>query len=306
MTILEVLQPGPLSLIQDLGRPGWSSIGVSRSGAFDRAALALANRIVGNPENLAGIETVLGGLHLLAHAPMTVAVTGASGPVQLAPGSRRSRAHPVDRRSPLHLQGGDRIRIGNPDRGLRTYVAIRGGLEIQPVLGSASHDTLSGLGPPRVATADLLPLGPQPAGSIIVDHVPIGSAPDPTAPIQLEVVPGPHHRSLDGLLPIEALEMLQGAPYRVEPSSDRIGIRLVGPTLPRQPGELPSAPMRPGAIQVPASGQPIVLGPDAPTTGGFPVLATLTPPALDAIGQARPGDLVRLRVLRHRTMTSMQ
>lgn len=302
MSTLVVIRPGALSLVQDLGRPGWSSIGVSCSGAFDRVSLALANRLVGNPEDSAAIETLLGGLSLQAQSAMTLAVTGASGPMELLRGSGSAgRWQSVDRRAPLHLMAGDRISIGNPVRGLRTYVAIRGGIDVEPVLGSRSHDQLSGLGPTVLAEGDLLPVGPQPADWSAVDFVP-----EPTLPTALEVIPGPHHRPETGLFRDEALDVLQSAAYLVEASSNRIGVRLRGPALPRQPGELASAPMRPGAIQVPSDGQPIILGPDAPTTGGFPVLGTLTPAAFSAIGQARPGDLLRFRVLRNRTISAAE
>jgi len=289
MRTLEVLDPGPLSLIEDFGRPGWSAIGVSASGAFDRASLALANRLVGNPDGHAGIEAVLGGLCLQAGEAMVIAVTGAIGPVELLPATHQERgARPVDRCSPVHMAAGERIRIGMPEHGLRSYLAVRGGIALAPTLGSQSCDLLCGLGPPPLIATDLLPVGPEPDTTITVDHAPV--QPIPT---NLEVIPGPHHHGPDALLHPGALAVLRSGAYLVEPTSNRIGIRLRGPALPREPGELPSAPMRPGAIQVPGDGQPIVLGPDAPTTGGFPVLATLTPSALNAIGQARPGDLVR-------------
>lgn len=290
MTALVVLQTGSLSLIQDLGRCGFASIGVSRSGAFDRDSLALANRLVGNDEGDACIESILGGLILQARSTTTLAVTGAIGPVYLGHADDH-RLHAVDRRTPCHLGPGDSIHVGPPDQGLRTYLAVRGGIAFEPVLGSRAHDMLSGLGPPPLTTGQLLHIGPEPGSAITVDHAPL-------RPVSgfIDVIPGPHHRSPDGLIGAQALSVLQSAEYLVEPSSNRIGVRLAGPALPRIPGELPSAPMRPGAIQVPGNGQPIVLGPDAPTTGGFPVVATLTPSGFAAIGQARPGDRVRFRV----------
>ena len=297
MRSLAVLDTGPRSLLQDLGRPGRASIGVSISGAFDRTALALANRLVGNSEGLTCIETVLGGLRLRAGATLTLAVTGAAGPIRV---DRASRSSVADRQAPLVLERGDEIAIGMPAHGLRTYISVRGGIQAPAVLGSSSYDELSGLGPPPLSPGDVLLVGSEPATPMNVDY-----APWREASRVLHAIPGPHHHGSGvHLLGEDAFEILESASYAVESSSNRIGVRLTGPALPRVPGELPSAPMRPGAIQVPGNGLPVILGPDAPTTGGFPVLATLTPSALDAIAQARPGDLVRFRILRSRTLLS--
>src|SRR5436305_16123 len=132
--MIEVLAGGPLSTVQDLGRPGYAALGVPRSGAFDRAGLALANRLVGNPAAAAGIEVTLGGLHIRLLDPATIAFTGAG--CQGAP----------DWGAAVSLPAGAEIRLGTPARGVRSYLAVRGGVAAQPVLGSRSTDTLSGLG----------------------------------------------------------------------------------------------------------------------------------------------------------------
>jgi len=297
MRSLTVLDTGPRSLLQDLGRPGRASIGVGLSGAFDRTALALANRLVGNDEGFTGIEAVLGGLRLKAGTTLTLAVTGASGPIRLDCSTGSSIA---DRQAPLVLETGDVIAISMPIHGLRSYIAVRGGIQALAVLGSSSHDELSGLGPAPLSPGEVLLVGHEPTTTMHVDHVPWRASSR-----VLEAIPGPHHHGSGVfLLGPEAFDVLESGPYAVEPSSNRIGVRLTGPTLPRLPGELASAPMRPGSLQVPGSGQPVILGPDAPTTGGFPVVATLTPSSLDDIAQARPGDLVRFRILRSRTLGS--
>jgi len=286
VTHLIIEDPGPLSVLQDLGRPGFCAIGVSRSGAFDRGAHKLANRLVGNAEAAVTIECILGGLVLRAESAVTIAVTGARGPLVRVDGE-----HPmeVDRHAPLTMGPGEALRIGMPVSGLRTYLAVRGGIQAPLTLGSAAHDQLAGLGPPPLCAGDVLDVGDSPEHAISVDFVPVPDRPD-----LLEVIPGPHDQAdVTGLLGPDALAVLTAGTYVVQASSDRIGVRLHGPALPRIAGELPSAPMRPGAIQVPGDGQPIVLGPDAPTTGGFPVIATLTPAALDALGQVRPGDPCR-------------
>lgn len=296
MRSLTVLATGPRSLLQDLGRPGRASSGVSISGAFDRSALALANRLVGNDDGLACIETVIGGLCLRADSTLTLAITGAVGVNRL---DNRGGSRAVDHQAPLVLKAADVLEIGAPSRGLRTYIGVRGGIQAAEVLGSRSFDELAGLGPPPLTPGETLPIGNDPGTPLIVDHVPWLPIPG-----LLEAIPGPHHGPDSALLGEHALDVLQANSYTVHPSSNRIGVRLIGPGLPRLTGELPSSPMRPGAIQVPGNGQPVILGPDAPTTGGFPVLATLTPTSLDAIAQARPGDLIGFRILRGRGMAS--
>lgn len=299
MSHLIVDDPGPLSLLQDLGRPGFAAIGVSTSGAFDRGAHRLANRLVGNDETAITIETILGGLRIRVDSATTIAVTGACGPLLRIDASAAvdgQHAIAVDRNAPLTLGAGQALHVGMPIRGLRAYLAVRGGIQAPLTLGSAAHDMLSGLGTPPLRAHDVLGIGDPPARGINVDFAPLA---DPSA--RLEVIPGPHDQPGAGsprLLGAEALAVLDSGTYVVQASSDRIGVRLAGPALPRIAGELPSAPMRPGAIQVPGDGQPIVLGPDAPTTGGFPVIGTLTPVAHDALGQARPGDALRFAVLR--------
>lgn len=290
MSHLIIDDPGPLSLLQDLGRPGFAAIGVSRSGAFDRSAHRLANRLVGNDEGEVTVETILGGLSIRAASAMTVAVTGARGPL-LRSDADGSDAITVDRHAPLTLGAGQSLRIGMPTSGLRTYLAVRGGIQATRTLGSAAHDMLSGLGAPALRAHDVLAVGGAPRQGISVDFAAVRDH-----PARLAVIPGPHDRPATGgaiLFEEDPLGILLAGRYVVQPSSDRIGVRLHGPALPRLAGELPSAPMRPGAIQVPGDGQPLVLGPDAPTTGGFPVIATLTPAALEALGQARPGDVCR-------------
>jgi biotin-dependent carboxylase-like uncharacterized protein len=269
--MIEILAPGPLTTVQDLGRPGYAALGVPRSGAFDAPALRLANRLVGNPEGAAGLELTFGGLELRCLEPVTVAFTGAVCPGAPDWGAARS------------LPAGSVIRLGAPARGLRSYLAVRGGLAVDPVLGSRSTDTLSGLGPPRLTAGDRLPLGPA-AGAVSG----AAAAPPSARPPRLAVRFGPR----DDWFAAAARDRLLDAEWRVRPESDRVGLRLDGPRLDRtRSGELPSEPLLPGAVQVPPDGRPIVFGPDAPVTGGYPVLAVLLDPA--AAAQLRPGDPVR-------------
>ncbi|MGE3812115.1 MAG: biotin-dependent carboxyltransferase family protein [Candidatus Nanopelagicales bacterium] len=286
--MIEVVAPGPLALVEDLGRPGRAAIGVARSGAFDRGSLRLANRLVGNDEGAAGIETLAGGLALRATVPLVVAVTGADGPVSARGPAGAVRQLP--RRSPLHLAAGDVLELGAPSTGLRSYVAVRGGLAVPRTLGSASFDTMSGLGPAPLAVGDRLPLGSAVLGAPHVDHAPAR----PAAPA-LRVLPGPR----DDWFGEAGLAALAGTAWAVSPASDRVGVRLDGDPLGRtRSDELPSEPMVPGALQVPPDGRPVLLGPDGPTTGGYPVIGVVVDADLDRVAQLRPGELLRLTIVR--------
>lgn len=268
--MIEVVDPGPLATVQDLGRAGYAALGVPRSGAFDRAALRLANRLVGNPDGSAAIEVTLGGLAVRLSRPATVAFTGA--PCAGAP----------DWGVPLSLPGGATVRLAPPTRGLRSYLAVRGGIVVAPVLGSRSTDTLSGIGPAPLRAGDALPVG-------VVDGPLVGaSAAEPVRPPVLHLRFGPR----DDWFTAAARAALLDAAWTVRPECDRVGVRLDGPVLDRaRAGELPSEPTLPGAVQVPPDGRPIVFGPDAPVTGGYPVIGVVTD--LDAAAQLRPGDSVR-------------
>jgi biotin-dependent carboxylase-like uncharacterized protein len=269
--MIEILDPGPYSSVQDGGRLGRAELGVARSGAFDRAAFRLANRLVGNDASAPAIEVTLGGLAVRARDAVTVAVTGA-----VCPG--------WDWGTPTTLPAGATLRLGTPATGLRSYLAVRGGVAIPTELGSASTDSLSGLGPPALTRGTELDVGPPPAGAVV------GAMAAPLPPRRrLRVVPGPR----DDWFAPAALRQLRAATWTVRPESDRIGVRLDGPSLDRvRTGELPSEPTLPGALQVPGDGRPILFGPDGPVTGGYPVIAVVRDDDLDAAAQLRPGDPV--------------
>jgi biotin-dependent carboxylase-like uncharacterized protein len=273
--MIEIVEAGPLATIQDLGRAGWASLGVPRSGAFDRAAARLANRLVGNPPDRAVIEITYGGLAVRMLEAVTLALTGA-----VCPGADFGVA--------VSVAGGRTVRLGVPGVGvLRSYLGVRGGLAVDPVLGSRSTDVLSGLGPQPLRSGDRLPVGRPPADE------PSGATAALTRmprPLRISFAP-----RADWFAP-EAAVLLTTTAWTVRPDSDRVGVRLDGPPLPRvRDGELPSEPTLPGALQVPPDGRPILLGPDAPVTGGYPVIAVLADADLDLAGQLRPGDLVRFR-----------
>jgi biotin-dependent carboxylase-like uncharacterized protein len=271
--MIEISQVGGRATVQDLGRPGYADLGVGRSGAADRAALALANRLVGNPPGSAAIEVTLGGLTFTAQTAVTVALTGAPGPAALGWGAAET------------IAAGTTVAVGAPVTGLHRYLAVRGGIDVAPVLGSRSTDALSGLGPPPLRPGDQIAIGREERDPVSGEI----AAPMPR-PASLRIVLGPRTDWFDSA----ALATLTSRVWTVRPDSNRIGLRLDGATLTRvRPGELATEPTLPGALQVPPDGRPILLGPDAPVTGGYPVIAVVVDADLDAAGQLRPGDQVR-------------
>lgn len=281
---LTVLAAGPLTLFVDEGRPGYAAVGVSASGAADRTSYRLANRLVGNPSGAAAVEITLGGLALRAASSCLVAVTGAD----CAP---TVDGRPVTHAGPVYLRPGQTLRLGVPSTGLRSYLAVAGGFDVPLVLGSASSDTLSGLGPPRLAPGERLAVGAPLPPLLSVDSVP--RAPLPETERQLDVLSGPRSDWLAD--PSE----LFGRRWRLSEHSDRVGVRLMGEPLRRRPElvgrELPSEPMVRGSIQVPPDGRPVIFGADHPVTGGYPVVGVLSEATNDALAQARPGDWICFR-----------
>jgi biotin-dependent carboxylase-like uncharacterized protein len=299
MTSVEVLAPGALTTIQDLGRPGWAHIGVPRSGAADRPALRLANQLVGNLDGAAALETTLAGPRLRFNGPAIVALTGAPVRARVGDGA-------VPMNETFELAAGDDLKVGNASSGLRTYIAIRGGIEVPPVLGSAATDLLTGLGPARLARGDLLAIGELPPA--IAELAPTtrdvtggGRAIWPPAPepppsrelpdsVVLHVIVGPRSEWFTA----DSIERLFHEPFTVDQASNRIGLRLQGAQLERsRADELPSEGLLPGAVQVPADGRPILLLIDHPTTGGYPVIAVVHSRDLPLAAQLRPGQNVR-------------
>ncbi|MFD0270230.1 biotin-dependent carboxyltransferase family protein [Streptomyces sp. NPDC127106] len=280
---LEVVRPGALTTVQDPGRPGYAHLGVPRSGALDTAAYALANRLVGNPRDAAVLETTLDGVGLRAASAVTVAVTG-------APCAVRVSGRPVAWGAPVLVPAGADLEVGRAESGVRSYVAVRGGFVVPPVLGSRSTDLLSGLGPAVPSRGAVLPVGP--AGPDPVCGADVLPAPGAPAELVLPVRSGPR---ADWFEPA-SLAALWHSAYRVSPASNRIGLRTEAgtPLVRARAGELPSEGVVLGAVQVPPDGLPVVFLADHPVTGGYPVVGVVPPgPALDAAAQARPGVPVR-------------
>jgi len=283
LSSLDVIDAGMFTTVQDLGRRGWAHFGVARSGAADRASLRLGNRLVGNPEQAAGLEVLAGAAVFRVDGPAVVAVTGSRGAVAV-------NDHPEARNVALRLAAGDVLRLGVATRGLRSYLAVRGGVDVSPVLGSRSYDQLGGIGPEPLRPGDSLPIGADPDQAPYWEVAPVRELdPEPT----LRVVAGPR----DGWLLPPGIGQVTNQPWTVLPMSDRTGLRLSGPQIGRRDGELPSEGLVPGAVQVPGDGAPIVLGPDAGVTGGYPVVAVVIDADLDILGQIPPGRRLRFRLL---------
>ena len=277
--MIAIVKPGLLTTIQDLGRPGYAHLGVARSGALDAPALARANALVGNPPGAAGLETTLTGVTLRAEAAMTVAVTGAPAPITVD-------GAPAPFETPLSLANGAVLEVGPARSGVRSYVAVAGGIRVAPVLGSRSTDTLSGLGPPPMRAGFVLPIG-TPTGEP-AEPVPVGVDMGPEITVRIRM--GPRHDWFSAT----ARDTFVEQPYVLSVKSNRVGARLAGPSLTRAvAGELPSEGIVLGAIQVPADGQPLVFLADHPTTGGYPVIAVVERADLPLLAQARPGTAIR-------------
>lgn len=281
--ILEVTGLIGSALVQDLGRPGLAHLGIPASGAADVGALRSGNRMLGNADSAAGLE-VMGSITLRAHAPLLVAVTGASGPVRL---DGEHVPH-----TPLPLATGSELHLGPPRRGLRTYVSVRGGVDLPPVLGSRAHDTLSGIGPAPLAVGTRLPIGvaPRQVPTTSVEPGREIAHPGPQGLVMCDLLPGPRQDW------VSDPQTLHANTYRVSELADRVGTRLVGPPLTRiRTEELASEGVVRGAVQIPPDGAPVILGADHPVTGGYPVVAVLTEAASDALAQARAGTVLRFR-----------
>jgi biotin-dependent carboxylase-like uncharacterized protein len=278
--MIEVVRPGLLTTVQDLGRPGYAHVGVSRSGALDAPSLVFANRLVGNPDGAAGLETTLTGVSLRAQVATTAATTGARAWITVD-------GQEVAFGAPFAVPAGAVIEVGRATAGVRSYVAFAGGVTVEPVLGSRSTDTLSGLGPPPLRAGLNLPLG-RPTG----EERPEGElAPIATeADVRVRIRLGPR----EDWFSLAARDTLLTERYTVTIKSNRVGAGLAGPVLSRAvTDELPSEGIVLGAVQVPADGQPLVFLADHPTTGGYPVIGIVAAADLPLLAQARPGATVR-------------
>lgn len=265
---LRIVQVGFATTLQDLGRAGLAHLGVPIAGAVERRTHDLVNRLVGNPADATTIET-MGALIVEAVRPLVLATS--------TDGSRRTVA------------AGERIRVDAPHGSVWAYLAVRGGIDVAPVLGSRSQDTLGDVGPPPLVAGSLLGIGPDPGTELAADHAP----PRASAMDRLRIWDGPHHDWFVG-----GIQCLVGRPWRVTSELSRVGVRLEPGDFPRSTRShtrMPSVGLVDGAVQVTPAGEPIVMLANRPATGGYPVIAVVDPDDLPILTQTRPGSAVRFR-----------
>lgn len=298
---LEILDPGLQSLIQDAGRPGFGNLGVSAAGAADARSAAQANRLVGNPTGHAVIENLLGNLVLRAHGDQVLAVSGASASIQITPVDEDDfhceRQLPMD--TPFALLDGETLQLSPAGEGLRSYISVRGGIDVPQVLGSRSTDSMSGIGPAPLSSGTQLPVG-ELAGYQIVGNPEPSSLPRPDANgiYTLRITAGPR----DDWFAAAGLTRLTEQIWSASAESNRVGVRLAltegGKPLQRvRTGELVSEGVALGALQVPPSGLPVLFLADHPVTGGYPVIAGVIAEDLPAAAQLPPGARLRFELV---------
>jgi antagonist of KipI len=285
MKALRIVRSGLLTTVQDLGRPGLGSIGVPPSGAADSRSAALANHLAGNAAGAAVLEMTAAGAHFEALAEARIAFAGAA-----MPASRNGERLPGGR---CHeLRPGDRLEFGTAAVGFRTYLAAEGGFDVPKVLGSRSTLVAAGFGGyqgRRLESGDVLEVFPGGPAALAGREEAI-DAPPRRSPITLRALRGPQAE----LFPEESLAGFERARFRVSARSDRMGLRLEGDKIAAAgEAEIASEGVVVGSVQVPAGGDPIVLMPDGPVTGGYPKIACVASVDLPLLGQVRPGDELR-------------
>ena len=265
---LTIVELGWSTTIQDHGRTGYAELGVPMAGAVDRRAHDLVNRLVGNPTGAATLETNR-GLLIEAHRPLIAATS--------AQGARHT------------LRAGERLRVDAPSDGMWGYLAIRGGLAVDPILGSRCHDTLSGIGPPPLVAGTDLSIGDDPHTELSADL-----APRPSLEASVRVWPGPRADWFQ-----EGLRALVEGEWRVQSDVSRVGVRLSAGAFdrvePDRSATMPSEGLVEGAIQITPDGEPIVMLANHPTTGGYPVIGVVDPRDLGTVAQLRPGSGLHFR-----------
>jgi antagonist of KipI len=288
--IIHILRPGLLTTVQDAGRPGFRRFGVSASGALDRWAFTVGNRLLGNPDEAAALEITLQGPELLFEERTAIAITGAD----LTP-SHQGLAVPMW--TVLDMPAGARLEFGARRAGARAYLAVAGGIEGPRVLGSRSTHVRSGLGGVHgraLKKWDQVPVG-RPTGATAKKAgrtLPPMQRPQYIVPPILRIVPGPQIEQFVD----RSLEALVEEPYRLTPESDRMGYRLAGPAIRhRIRADIISDAVTFGAVQVPSDGQPILLMADCQTTGGYAKPAVVISVDLPSAAQLLPGDSIRFR-----------
>ncbi len=288
MPSLHTISPGMFTTVQDLGRPSQTALAICDGGAADPLSLRLANRLVQNPDSAAALEFTLIGGTFLFPSRATIAITGALCSPTISSPTQPPR--PTPHSQPIHIQSGEQLAIGPLHAGARAYLSVRGGIDVPEVLGSRSTHIAAKFGGFQgrpLNAGDIIPIGTAPPSP------PAPTANWPTYSINshtIRAIPGAHQHLFDD----QATQAFWNSAFTISNQSSRTGIRLTGPTISSLvSGQLQSEPMPWGAVQIPANGQPIILGVDHPTTGGYPVIAAVGAIDLHILGQARPGDTLR-------------
>ncbi|WP_127958664.1 5-oxoprolinase subunit PxpC [Serratia microhaemolytica] len=279
--MLKVLRAGIYTTVQDLGRHGFRRLGVSQSGALDAPALKIANLLVGNQADAAGLEITLGQFSAKFTKNCWIALTGAGCNAQLD-------GQPVWTGWCYAVKKGQQLTLKMPKYGMRSYLAVSGGIDVPEVLGSRSTDLKAAFGGwqgRQLKEGDQLPLGAvqaQPKAMVGVHQLLFSN--------RVRVIPGPEYQEFSP----EAQENFWRTPWQLTPQSNRMGYRLSSScALQRtEQRELLSHGLLPGVIQVPHNGQPIILMADAQTTGGYPRIACVIEADLYHLAQVRLGELI--------------
>lgn len=283
-SVIEVIDPGRLTTIQDRGRAGLERFGIPPGGAADWFSAEVANRLVGNDQGAALLEFTGGGPALRFHDEALIALTGAAIERHPFDGDPRWRTHRIPARTV--------IGFGRLGPGLRGYMSVRGGIDVPRVLGSRSlcqrGDFGGGFGRP-LRQGDPLPVGTMIAAEPLARSWPAGHRLSISGPWEVRVIAGPHLDAFSS----GALDRLTSVACLVTPAVDRMGLRIETPGVRIRGKEILTTPVTAGSIQVTPSGELIVLLADHPTTGGYPVIATTIHADLACLAQARPGDTIR-------------
>jgi antagonist of KipI len=287
---LTIVKPGMLTTVQDLGRWGLQSRGVPVAGPMDAYSHRLANRLAGNDPAAAALEITLIGPEIQSDGDVICAVAGASYALQVD-------GVAVAMHQPFVLRAGARLRFGERGSGARATLAVRGGIDVPVVFGSRATSVLARMGPfdgRPLRAGDVLPVGAPPAASRREGGASAAIAPlsIPAGGARVRVLPGPHADRFTK----QAFEILFSGRYTITPQSNRMGYRLEGPSLAHKgSADILSDATAIGSLQVPASGQPILLMADRQTTGGYPKIATVIGADLPLAGQLAPGDWLEFR-----------
>jgi antagonist of KipI len=297
MGVIQVLDPGLFTTVQDLGREGFGPLGVSPSGAADAISLRLGNRLVGNAEGAAGLEmTLLGGTFLFPEGAL-LALTGSDFGATLD-------GRPVELWSSLEAKAGQTLRLGPTRSGARCYLCVQGGIEATLFLGSASTHILSGFGGHEgraLRKGDVLNVGAA-SGPTRTRRLSARAKHEMQPRMALRITPGPQREWFSE----SAQRLFYESKYRVAEECNRMGIRLEGAAIPAPSGgEMVSEGVALGAVQVPEGGKPIILFVEQQTTGGYPKIANVISADFRSLGQLRPRDEIRFERVEWETARSL-